>query len=187
MSSNESGQTLLELVVVVAVSVMVVGALVFATIASIRNAQFAKNQAQATKLAQEAIEKVRTARDRNQCISIENVNSWNGNNTDCGGTSKESIWNYLINGNCEKQEPNLSTKCYFKLEPTGRLINIGFSVESFPTSQSELIPADKPVFRRAIILSDDPNGKKVTAIVKWSDFSGEHESRLTTILRNQSP
>ena len=52
----------------IAVSVIVVGALVFAIIASLRNAQFSKNQSQATKLAQEGIEKVRSARDRGETI-----------------------------------------------------------------------------------------------------------------------
>jgi DNA-binding NarL/FixJ family response regulator len=42
------------------VAIIVVGALTFATIASLRNAQFSQNQAQATKLAQEGLEKVKS-------------------------------------------------------------------------------------------------------------------------------
>lgn len=61
---SEKGQTLIELIVVIAVIIVVVAALTFATIASLRNANFSQNQAQATKLAQEGLEKVRILRDR---------------------------------------------------------------------------------------------------------------------------
>lgn len=188
MSSRENGQTLLELLVVLSVSVIVIGALVFATIASLRNAQFAKNQAQATKLAQDGIEKVRLGRDRNQTISsLSGVSSWNGD------ASGGPIWDYQFS-NCEyEQLPSSSFRCYFKIWPNGILQYIGSS-ENFPDSPpAEGIP---PGFKRAVIISEDLDGdknftndqddnraKKVTVIVKWTDFSGEHESRLTTFLR----
>lgn len=192
--SSEKGQTLLELVVVISVVVVVVGALTFAIIASIRNASFAQNQLQATKLAQEGIERVRTGRDRVQKITISgtDVTSWNSDLTDPG-----SIWNYQISGassECETKQPNISGKCYFNVSPAGSLQNIGFSKTTFPDN-AEPIPQDKPVFKRAITLSDDlnengdytdddyQNAKRATALVRWTDFSGSHESRLTTILR----
>lgn len=189
---RQSGQTLIELMVVIAVSVIVIGALVFATIASLRNAQFSKNQAQATKLAQEGIERVRVGRDRNQCItSLDiNVKSWNGDssNTNCPGPG--SIWTYSITGtnsNCEN--PTVLSKCYFSVDSGGSLTVKGYSQTSFPQN-AEGIPTATPVFKRAITLSDDSttfaSQKTVTSIVIWNDFSGQHESRLTTILRNQT-
>lgn len=63
-SLGENGNSLLEVLVAATVGVLVVTALTFATIFSIRNARFAQNSAQATKLAQEGLEKVRTQRDR---------------------------------------------------------------------------------------------------------------------------
>ena len=54
------------------------------------------------------------------------------------------------------------------------------------------------MFTRAVILSNDLNGNnrydddpvppsansiRVTSLVQWTDFSGDHMSRLTTILR----
>ena len=184
---GERGQTLLELVVVVAVIIVVVGALVFATIASLRNASFAKNQTQATKLAQEALERVRTGRDRNQCINNldASVKSWNGNssNSTCAGSG--SLWGYQISGNCDRPDLTPPGVCYFNVDSTGQLNNIGFAQTSFP-SLSEGIPTDNQLFRRVILLSDDTdyqNQKKVTAVVRWIDFAGTHESRLTTILR----
>lgn len=193
MFQSEKGQTLMELVVVISVMVVVVGALTFATIASIRNASFAQNQLQATKLAQEGIERVRTGRDRIQQITISGteVTSWNSDLTDAG-----SIWNYRlsgISGLCESKQSE--GKCYFNISSSSKMQNIGFNLTSFPEQLAEGIPTDKPVFRRVVTLSDDlneygnfsdddyQNAKRATALVKWTDFSGSHESRLTTILR----
>lgn len=185
---HQQGQSLMELVVVVAVIVIVVGALVFATIASLRNAQFAKNQAQATKLAQEGLEKVRTGRDRNDSISgftigTTPINSW----------QNPDMWSNQINGNCG--DTTLPTYCYFKFTSTSggaiQYIGVGSSIPSL----AETIPNTQ--FKRVIILSDSSADcdlttavvscytveKTVTVLVVWTDFSGEHESRLTTILR----
>src|SRR3989344_823335 len=198
---NANGQSLLEVTVAVAIGTLVVAALTFATIFSLRNANFAKNSAQATKLAHEGIERVRSSRDRNQCIEgLTNVNSWNGS-TDCSAVSGSgSIWTYPISGDCDKPDLPQAGFCYFKVNSTtGQLTNIGFSFT--PTSsvplpaQAEGIPTTNPVFKRVILLSDDlnhdknftnddyQNQKEVTVIVTWNDFAGTHESRLTTILR----
>ncbi len=179
---SEKGQSLMELVVVIAVMVIVIGALTFATIASLRNAQFSKNQAQATKLAQEGLEWARTGRDRNSTIggSLGDVSSWNGD-----GTSESSIWSYTIFSNCEIVFPG--NKCYFKIFSDGSLQYINSS-PAFPSDFAET-PVSAPMFKRAVILSDDNSSacaKKVTSIVQWKDFSGDHSSTLTTILRNVS-
>lgn len=165
---SEVGQSLVELIVVVAVIIIVLGALVFATIASIRNASFAKNQAQATKYAQEGLEKVRAGRDRNYAIT--------GNFTISGQTidnwQDPDLWSNQVSQNCNP--------CYFKLVPTtGTMMqHIGQT-----TTSAEIIGE----FRRAISLSDSASTytveKTVTAQVSWTSFSGVHESRLTTILR----
>lgn len=161
------GQTLMELVIVVAVIVMVVGALVFATIASLRNANLAKNQAQGTKLAQEGLERVRTGRDRDSQIDFgTSITSWKNAN----------LWSANITTFCGL-EP-----CYFKLLNGTDLKEVG-NGDTFNFDFAEQIDNQ---FKRAIILTDDASyatEKKVTSIVKWTDFAGEHESRLTTILR----
>ncbi len=176
MFNNQKGQTLMELVVVISVAVIVVGALVFATVSSLRNAQFAKNQSQATQLAQEAIEKVRVVRDRNQAISgLSNgtvtITKWNGD-----GTPNSSLWDYQISSGCGS-----SVNCYFYVTDQGVLKYIASSASMPPNAEN--IP---PAFQRVIILSDDSatylNQKTVTAIVQWTDFSGIHQSKLTTIL-----
>lgn len=158
---SSKGQTLLELVVVIAVVVIVVAALVFATIASIRNASFAQNQLQATKLAQEGLEKVRSLRDRDTAGSIQYPELTDGKFSD--------LWSVELG--CQIEINN----CYFYFN-LGSLVN-GTSVTF------ESIPPDN--FKRQIQIEDYDGGtqhKKVIAIVVWTDFSGSHESKLTTIL-----
>lgn len=65
MKNSRSGQSLIEVVVSMAIVVVVILALVSVTTISIRNASFSRNQSLATKYAQEAIEKVREYRDKN--------------------------------------------------------------------------------------------------------------------------
>ena len=62
---KDGGQSLIEMVVAIAVVVIVILALVAITTTSIRNAAFSRNQALATKYAQEGIERVRAYRDQN--------------------------------------------------------------------------------------------------------------------------
>lgn len=173
MFNDNSGQTLIEVVVVMAVSVIVIGALVFATISSLRNSQFSKNQAQATKLAQEGIERVRTARDRGEAIgggltiNSLTINSWQDPN----------LWSQQISPNCT---PN----CYFKFNSTG--FQHLTAASDIPLGSED--PLGDGKFKRVVILSDDSatyqKQKIVTVIVRWVDFSGNHDSKLTTILRN---
>lgn len=60
---EEKGQSLIEVLATLAVAVIVILAWVQVIITSIRNTAFAKNQALATRHAQETIERVRAYRD----------------------------------------------------------------------------------------------------------------------------
>jgi len=60
---NTTGQSLVEMVVAIAVVLIVIVALVAVTTISVRNASFSRNQALATKYAQEGIEEARKLRD----------------------------------------------------------------------------------------------------------------------------
>ncbi len=194
------GQTLTEVIVVSTVGILVVTALTLATIFSLRNASSSKNESQATKLAQEGIERVRTGRDRNSAISITGVSvtSWDGSGTACSGVPSiktDSIWCYKITaaGGCDNPASMGGTdgKCYFNIDPTNQsLTNIGFAFVSTSLnllpSLSETIPSGSQVFKRVVLLSDDTNytaQKIITVIVQWTDFSGTHQSQLSTYLR----
>ncbi len=64
MNINNSGQTLIETLIALTMTVFLLTALVVATTQSIRSSRFAKSQAQATHLAQQQIEELRNIRDR---------------------------------------------------------------------------------------------------------------------------
>lgn len=181
---NDQGQSLIEVIVAATVGIMVVSALTFATIFSIRNASFAKNSAQATKLAQEGMERVRSGRDRNQSINSSGalgaVTSWTGDTNGNG-----AIWSYRINGNCGNTTATPPTYCYFNINTSGRLQYL--AAASVMPSLAESIG----LFKRVVILSDDTDyqaQKTVTVIVTWTDFAcgttpNCHESKLTSVLR----
>lgn len=182
-AQSQTGQSLLEVIVAMTAGILVVAALTYAVIFSLRNANFAKTSSQATKLAQEGIERVKTGRDRNQCINsipIIMVNSWNGGNGSC--STGDPIWSYQINGSSGcTNDPN--PNCYFNVTNTGSL-NYLTNGSSVPAQFAETVA---PNFKRVVILSDDAGTyttqKKVTIIVQWTDFAGPHQSMLTTILR----
>lgn len=162
---SEKGQSLMELVVVIAVIIIVVSALVFATIASLRNASFSQNQAQATKLAQQGLEKVRSLRDRDTSGS----GIWSSS-TSCG--SSVPLTCPATQSSCPTGSTN---NCYFFFNASGVLINA-------TAANSETIPPGN--FKRQFFIEDTAvDQKKVTVVVTWTDISGPHESRLTTILR----
>ncbi len=77
---KQKGQTLIEVLVAAAVGILVIVGLVGVTVTSIKNAQFAKNQATATKYAQQEMENVRLERDRTWSVF------WNKQGTTSGPT-----------------------------------------------------------------------------------------------------
>lgn len=149
------GQTLIEVIVVITMGILVIVALVFATISSLRNSQFAKNQAQTTKLAQEGLEKVRILRDRDTVGSMASPYS-----------KFSDLWPIAL---------ACPSSCYFYFNSLNVLIS-GTSVDF------ENISAGN--FKRQFKIENYAvDQKKITSVVKWNDFSGDHESILTTILR----
>lgn len=190
----EAGQSLVEVVIASMVGILVVSALTFATIFSLRNANFAKTSAQATKLAQEGLELVRTGRDKGGSINNSsmpnclNVCSWNGNPAVACNSYPldEGMWNCQITGSglCNNTDGG---QCYFNVDSAGALTNIGsdWIQPEFPSLAQD--PVGDGKFKRVVILSDDPSSyktqKTVTAIVRWSDAAGKHDSKLMTILR----
>lgn len=186
---NENGQSLLEVVIAISVGIFVVAALTFATIFSLRNANFAKNSAQATKLAQQGIEMVRIGRNRNATISnlpASNVVSWNGNSssnvcTENTAVKLDSLWCYRITQSGGCNDTSTEAPCYLNVDPNSGALN---SIAAL--SLAEGIPSSNPVFNRVVLLSDEPSNytsqKKVTVIVSWKDATGDHESKLMTVL-----
>lgn len=61
---NTSGQTIVELIVVIGVAMVIVTALIVSSTASLRSSQYSKAKSQATKYAQEGMEVARALRDQ---------------------------------------------------------------------------------------------------------------------------
>ncbi|MBI2601179.1 prepilin-type N-terminal cleavage/methylation domain-containing protein [Candidatus Daviesbacteria bacterium] len=170
-NSSQSGQSLIELIIVIMLGVLIVGALTFATIASLRNSQLAKTQSQATKLAQEGLEAVRRIRDADKRVTYTYVPS-SGTSTTTDEFS--DLWSV----------PCPSTgKCYFILSSSNTVLQEGGS-----SSYEDISGRFTRRFTRQVIIEDGKSTgveKLVTVLVKWTDFAGEHESKVTTILRNR--
>lgn len=158
---NSKGSTLIEVIIAATVGILVVTALTFATIFSLRNANFAKNSFQATKLAQEGVERVRTLRDRDGAVNYSGSP---------GADKFSELWRIAFS--CS-QESN----CYFYFNASSVLTGgTSANLESVP-------PNFKRQFQIEDVAGAGGNQKRVTVIVTWIDFSGSHESRLTTVLR----
>ncbi len=173
------GQTLIELVIVSAVAIIIIGALTFATIASLRNATFAKNQTQATKLAQDGIEQVRGLRDRNLEI--------NGSLIDETVTKFNDLWGFRLYNYCS----TTAGTCYFMFDGSKK-----FSYVTLGSGEQIDDVEGDTKFKRYFKLTDKADcpdvsstncfefQKDITAVVEWTDFAGLHQSELTTTLRN---
>lgn len=61
--TRDGGQSIVEVIIIVAIVAMIVSGLVAATVASIKSATFANTKSQATKYAQEGVEITRRERD----------------------------------------------------------------------------------------------------------------------------
>lgn len=157
---NEAGQSMLEIIVLLTILVVVTSTVAFVSINSIKNSQFSKNQLQATQLAQEGIEKVKTGRSKNCQISV-------------GGTlyywydNASLVWNTPISSETSYKVDLGSNPCRFD----------EVSTDPVPPSLSKQ-------FTRRIKLIDDgvTDRKKVKSEVSWTDPSGKHSSVIVTIL-----
>lgn len=172
---NNYGQSLLELVIALGLLTVVITVLAIATVNGLKNSQFSKNQAQATKLAQEGMEKIRTIRGRNYTVcGPVGVTSWAALytvSTSLCSSAPECTY-VLQNMSQAAASPCTSTEYW---------------LNSAAALASERINVDNTTFERQIKVRDyqsDITQKEVTVMVSWTDISGQHSSKLTTILVN---
>lgn len=161
--AKESGQSLIEVLVVLAVTIIIVVALTMAVLVSLKNAQFAQNQSKATKYAQQSLEKIRNIRDRDEDGEI----FFQYSPSDTVIRKFSGLWGVNMSTRC-------SGKCYFKFDNSGILTS---------TNENSMENLEGNLARQ-ITLTDEAGfyatEKKVSVKVKWLDSSGEHESNLET-------
>lgn len=166
-SKSIKGESILELTIILGLIVIVISAVAFATVNGLRNSQFSKNQLQATKLAQELIEGVRTIRDRDYTVC---------------GPSTIKLWSDLwTNPSCSGVGP-----CKYILKSSGICPATGTSDPFWlePTAAAVETTVGGAAFKKIILISDfgGARQKQVSAQVFWSDASGEHKSEIVTVI-----
>lgn len=162
----ESGQSMLEIMILLTILVVATSTVAVVSINSIKNSQFSKSQLQATQLAQEGIDKVKIGRSKNCPVTIGG-NSYNWYDT------APLIWDI-----------SLSTEVSFKVDLPQPPSLCNFT-ELVSANESDPIPVSTSTqFKRKITLIDDgvTDRKKVKSEVSWTDHSGKHNSVIVTIL-----
>ncbi|MBI4037373.1 type II secretion system protein [Candidatus Daviesbacteria bacterium] len=195
--SKQSGQSLIEVLVGLSIAAVVLGGLLISIMVSLKNAQFAQNQARATKYAQEAIDQIRAIKERNSTVTFAAVvvgSSCQGA-TACNGNTSckfKHLWFCSLpltegassfKSPCTVKPLGGVSGCYFNLSADGLNLNE-------PNSPDLVNQSLSGGFSRQILLSDPGfplygTEKNVNVKVKWSDSSGEHESNLETVLTNR--
>lgn len=179
---NSKGQSLIELVVALGLLAVIITILAVATITGLQNSQFSKNQALATKLAQEGQEKIRTIRARNYTVCGPNPSSPTG----------VKDWNSIYGSdmNCQATPSLACSYVLATIDTPPAIIDCTateFWLNNVNTTQPEQIMNEGVNFDRIITIKDYgvvPNRaqKEVTVTVSWTDFSGVHSSKLVTVL-----
>lgn len=169
LALSSAGQSLIEVLVVLAVAIIVMVALVIVILTGLKNSEIAQNQIKATKYAQDALEQMTALRDRNSNIKIN-------------GISPDPQFSYLF-GSSLSAPPcttvNAKVVCYFILD-TSQDPSLQQIADPFRFNQD----LGDSGLSRQIFFEDglDDNEKKVTVRVMWTDSSGLHESNLQTYL-----
>jgi len=177
----------MELVIGIGLIAVIAGVIAITAAQSLQNSQFSKNQVEATKKAQENIEKVRTIKNKNfgVCTQQEVL----AGNTVC--STWDDIWSTAFG-----QHPNCTNGCTFILASCSISSGGVESIKPFCLKYSasreifvNSITGAPSGFTGEVIVEDEaPNQKKVTSKVYWRDSSsenssdGEHSSNLVTIL-----
>lgn len=192
---NEAGQSLVEVVIALAVAIVVIVALIVLVLSGLKNAQFAQTQLRATQYANGILEKVEAVSDRDG--NVEFTKSPPGT---VRFSSLRAMNLSSAKGPCSVVSPSAAANtdgCYFQLIDNG---SGQFSLKQRPLNSSaysqddfrvEILISDKPLGARCDIVGPTPPAqflcdytqeKVVTIKVAWSDNGGEHESNLQTIL-----
>jgi type II secretory pathway pseudopilin PulG len=159
-NKDQKGQSLLEVLTALGVAAVVIVALSILAVSSLRNAQHARSQTEATKFVNEGIEQVRTVRDQK---------GWNA----FGG--------YTINS-CYVVDTTVSP---WSLTNNGGVVVCGSGGEPIGSTQfkREIKLEDANLSGGTPGCSTGPcPGRKITVSVFWTDSFGLNTSQASTVL-----
>lgn len=185
------GQTLIELVVSIGFVLIIISAVAILTVNGLKNSQFSRNQIQATKLAQEGIEKIRNLRAQNYTVCGPPVSTISTNGL------------FLPSGTCPGSQDPTPNQCVYIFKNSGATciaatpVNDPYFIyflgnKNNNPSQFEEVTVNGLTFKRVIYLGDSKdinnnatsNVKEVNVVVTWTDSSGTHSSNVSTKLSN---
>ncbi len=181
VAKNNLGQSLLEVIVLMGLALVIVTGLTVVTVNGLKNSQFSQNQAQATRLAEEGIDCVRTIRDKNLPVCI------GGTGPACaGGTAfrwydRETYPNQMWSFNL----PAPGSFFMITTLPGNSCTGLQNTTATPPNDTSVGLPFSSTFSRRISIQNYNViTQKRVTVLVLWNDISGLHQSQLVTVLSN---
>ena len=140
MNKYESGQSLIEILLALALAVVVITGITFGVTSSLKNATFSKNQNLASSYAQEGMEIVRGIRDRslnvftslpggpNQCLAQNSTTLVPRSGPDCNGEGNVGIFIREITLN------NNSSDCTTGANNTKVTVQVKWSDNNCPTA-----------------------------------------------------
>lgn len=171
---NFKGQSLMELVIGIGLVAIVVSAISILVISSLRNSQFSEKQLLANNIASQNLEKVRTIKNSNFGVCLQNQGPSAVPPTNC--SKWEDLWavdlgtaiscagcTFEIIANCPVGANTTTPLC---LQYRASRVTVG-------NLQSQIIIEDE---------GNGDNEKKVTSRAFWTDSTGEHSSELITVL-----
>lgn len=162
---KELGQSLLEVTIAIGIAVVVLSTLTFTTLSGYKNSQVSQNQTTATKLAQDAMDQVRSMRDRSSAV--------------CYSSTIKDWPTLFVNAS------TCSGGCNFIIQPTGTcFLNSSNTVSPYLLGNSvyQTITSN-PRFSRIIKITNSSNNTvSIQVLVKWDDTGGTHYVNLVTNL-----
>lgn len=178
--SNTKGQTLIEIIIAIAIGTLVISSILALATRSNRNSNLARASSQASKLAEEGLEIIKNIKDQGRDVIFPNV-----------PTTNEVNWVGFYN-----TEDLSGDRFYHLHEPTELECsgNESWCIHA-ETAVPETIDLDGQIFERVIMINDDfGNGcndnitdpreiKQFSVVVTWTDPVGEHEQRVVTCIR----
>jgi Tfp pilus assembly protein PilV len=179
---NQQGQSLVEVVIALGIAVIIVIAFTNATITSVRNSQFSKNQNLSTKYAQESLELIRAVRDQNTSASVTDGGSlstwgdlWGIDLYDTSATGVTGMTGYCFN--LDKSTLHLTKRTF---------VNPCADKDASGVVQDENLDGLNLFYRKINITNadNDKNKKQINVRVYWSDSRGQHNTDVTTFLTN---